>query len=314
MSEQVSSRVNLADLSREDIEAMDWYYKIELKPGAFTNGRVRGTASMTRDVIRNINLKGARCLDLGAQECLLTTMLARQGASYVAAYDRLNLTDRINLIKAAYAVDFDYYHSLQLNELPARLKAEGKGPFDVVIFAGVLYHMMDPIAGLATARSFVREGGLMVVESSVLATSEYTAAINAKGRLYSGSNYFQLSLSSLEYFMRMLRLRPIDLLFTKPRDDGICRAIIVGRAVKSVVPTSDDWWMRKQFLLLDVQAAHLYYNALQSDAKPITYRSINRSLKTYENCKLIDIWGSYEASQPHRAKQENGQMRLSDQS
>jgi len=312
MTEQNGGR--LASLSKEDIEAMDWYYNVELKPGAFTNARIRGTSSMTRDVVRNIDLSGQRCLDIGAQECLLTAMMARQGAAQVAAYDRLDLSDRIALIKEAYNVDFDYYHSLQLNELPARLKSENVKPFDVVIFAGVLYHMIDPLAGLATVRSFVREGGLVVVETSVMARGDFTAEINAKGRYYPGSNYFQISMGTLDYFMRMLRLRPLDVLYTKPSDDGVCRVTIVARAVKSVVPTDDDEWMRKPWVRQDMESAHLSYDELASESEPVKYRPINDNLKTYPGNKVVDVWSSVEASPHHKINRDDGRLQLSDQS
>lgn len=312
MTEQSGGR--LESLTQQDIEAMDWYYNVELKPGAFTNARIRGTSSMTRDVVRNISLSGQRCLDLGAQECLLTAMMVRQGAAKVAAYDRLDLTDRIDLIKEAYNVDFDYYHSLQLNELPGRLKSEGVEPFDVVVFAGVLYHMIDPLAGLATARSFARQGGLVVVETSVMSRGDYTAEINAKGRYYPGSNYFQISLGTLDYFMRMLHMRPIDLLHTKPSEDGVCRVTIVARAVDSVMPTQDDRWMRKRFVVQDMEAAHLFYDELKSDAEPVKYRPINEKLVNYEGTKQVDIWSSYEASPHHRINRDDGRLQLADQS
>ncbi len=304
----------LASLSNGDIESLNWHYIVELKPGAFTDGRIRRTSSMTRDVVRQIPLKGLRCLDIGAQECLLAAMMVRQGAEHMAAYDRLDLTDRIELLKEAYHVDFDYYHSLQLNELPERLKSEGVKPFDVVVFAGVLYHMIDPLAGLATSRSFVREGGLMVVETSVIARGDHTAEFNAKGRYYPGSNYFQISLGTLDYFIRMLRLRPLDLLCTKPRHDGVCRVTIVARAVDSVVATEDDKWMRKNFVSKDMEAAHLHYDQLATEAEQVPYQTINKNLTPYESTKIVDVWATYEASAPHPVNHDDGRLRLEDQS
>lgn len=85
----------------------NWYYRIELEPGVMTGGRVRGTSSMTRKIVAATDLKGARCLDIGTQEGLLAVLMARQGAVHVAAYDRLDLTDRLNLVQKAYGVSID---------------------------------------------------------------------------------------------------------------------------------------------------------------------------------------------------------------
>jgi len=305
----------LNSLSKTDIEAMNWYYKVELKPGAYTSARIRPTSSMTRKVVRHIDLKGKSCLDIGAQECLLTAMIARQGAKKVVAYDRLNLSERIELLKEAYDVDFDYYHSLQLNELPARFEAENVQPFDVVVFAGVLYHMIDPLAGLATARSFLREGGLFVIETSVIATGDYTAEFNAKGRFYPGSNYFQISLGTLDYFLRMLRLEPIDLLFTKPGKNKVCRVTIVARAVNHVVATDDDTWLSNgPWFEKDMQSAHLYYDRLQSNKPAVTYKPENDKLRFFKGTEVVDVWSTFKASKHHKVQVTDGQLNLTDHS
>lgn len=60
-----------------------------------------------------------------------------------------------------------------MHELLAATKVRGQGPFDVVVFAGVLYHMIDPLAGMAIARSFLREGGIAVLETSVFCLGRF---------------------------------------------------------------------------------------------------------------------------------------------
>ncbi|MEE9413966.1 MAG: methyltransferase domain-containing protein [Acidimicrobiales bacterium] len=306
------SKKELTDLSNEEIEKFNWYYKIELKKGATTGGRVRGTSSMTRRIVANMGIDGSRCLDIGAQEGLLSVLMSRHGAAKVAAYDRLDLADRLALVQEAYGVEIDYYHSLQLNELPAAVEKAGEDPFDVVVFAGVLYHMIDPLAGLALTRSFIREGGLAVIETSVVASGELVVHINAKGRYYKGSNYFQISLGSLDYFLRMLRLEPIDLLFTEPSKDNISRATIVARAVDAVVADADDEWMKGNWVENDMASTHVHYDQLKSDKAPVEYTPINPALKFYEGTKTVDIMSTFEASEPHRTTKAEGMLRLDD--
>lgn len=100
--------------------------------------------------------------------------------------------------------------------------------------------MIGPLARLATVRGLVRNGGLLIVETSVSATRDFVAYINAEGRFYPGSNYFQISLGTLDYFMRMLRLKPIDILFTDPSEDNISRVLIVAEAMSSLVTVKGD--------------------------------------------------------------------------
>ncbi|HMB90209.1 MAG TPA: methyltransferase domain-containing protein, partial [Rhodothermales bacterium] len=151
----------LQTLTDDEIRQTRWYYQVELRPGVYTDGPEQHTAAMVRSLAERIDLAGTQCLDLGTQEGLMAVSLARLGAETVVAYDRLDLSDRIAMVKEAYEVDFDYQHGLYLHELSAALQTAGYDPFDVVVFAGVLYHMIDPLAGLGTARSFVRENGLL---------------------------------------------------------------------------------------------------------------------------------------------------------
>jgi len=304
----------LRSLTNEDIERMNWYYQIELKNGAYTNARVRGTSSVVREVVRHIDLKDSLVLDIGSQECLLPAMMVRQGAKKVVAYDRLNLTHRVDLVKAAYGVDFDYIHSLQLSDLSESLKKSGSFPFDVVVFAGVLYHMIDPLAGLAVARSLLREGGLMVIETSVIASNEYIAAVNVGGRLYSGSNYFQISLASLDYFLRMLRLKPIDIVNTAPSDKNISRVTIVARAVDDVVSETNDSWIGQPWIEKDMEAVGLFYSELKSNRPDVPYSQVNSSVRFLENTDIMDVCLTFENSEAFKIKALDGKLRLHDYS
>ena len=72
-----------------------WYACIELAPDMFTPGRERKAVAQTRDLLKRTDIEGggadggpARCLDLGMQEGLVTTLLARRGVPKVVGYDR----------------------------------------------------------------------------------------------------------------------------------------------------------------------------------------------------------------------------------
>lgn len=303
----------LSELSTKQIQCLPWYYKIELKNGAMTGGRIRNTLSLTRPVLERMGVENNRCLDIGAQEGVLSVLMSRQGASEVVAYDRLNLSEQLAVVSEAYQVELEYFHSLQLNQLPRVIKAAGKKPFDIVVFAGVLYHMPDPLIGLALTRSLLREGGLALIETSVLPTGEHIAKFNSKGRFYKGSNYFQISLGLLDYFLRMLRFEPIDLLFNKTSDTDICRAVIVARAVNRVVAEEDDEWMKKQWIEKDIgRVAHLDFKQLKSNLPAVKYTPANTTLKYYDNTEIIDISASIKASKPVRLIKNKGVLMLND--
>lgn len=185
----------------------------------------------------------------------MAVSLARLGAETVVAYDWLDLSDRIAMVKATYGVDFDYQHGLYLHELPASLQAAGYDPFDVVVFAGVLYHMIDPLAGLGTARSFVRENGLLILETSAIVSDESALFFNAGARYHNSSSYFLPSLTWLDYCLRMLRLKPLDCRhISRPEIGSRCRIAIVCRALDTPLPFPDDNWMTKHWITDDFKA------------------------------------------------------------
>ncbi len=271
----------LSNLTDAQIREMNWYYGIELRPGVRTGGRRRGSLSLVRHQINNMDVLGQRCLDIGTQEGVVSTVLAQAGARKVVAYDRLNLSDRISLVQQAYGVDFDYFHSCQLSDLPGQLEGTGHSPFDIVIFAGVLYHMIDPLSGMALARSFLRNNGLMLLETSVAVSDEMVLQVNAGGRFYQGSNYFQMSLAALDYFLRMLRLQVIDCrhistaaALENEKKEGVCRVSVVCRAVDDILGSEDDTWLRngsRAWLETDFEAVSLYFDRLKSDQPPVAY-------------------------------------------
>jgi hypothetical protein len=80
---------DLVGLSDEEIGSLPgWYYSVELRPGVFTKGEDFPSAALPRAALSRAEPKGWRCLDIGAMEGLITTVLCRRGAGRVIAYDR----------------------------------------------------------------------------------------------------------------------------------------------------------------------------------------------------------------------------------
>jgi SAM-dependent methyltransferase len=302
------------DATLKDIAAENWYYQLELKGGHITNGRPRPPSELFRRHLRNVALDGTHCLDIGTQEFLAPVLMLRQGAASVTAYDRLALPTRYEAVRHSYEVDFDYVHSLALGELRQALIDGGRrAVFDVVNFSGVLYHMVDPLPGLAMARSFLRTGGLLILETSVKRSADFILEFNAKGTMYTGSNYFQVSIATLDYWLRMLRLQPIDCSWHGRADVG--RMATVCRAVDEPVAEPDDDWMRKGFVRADFKPFGLDYRSLRSRAEPVGYTPLDATVAVpREGTEAIDLFASVSASPPAGLSDDMGVLRLADRS
>jgi len=254
-----------AETRQDDAADPEWYYRIELSPGEITPGKPRMTLALMRETMRRMDLVGARCLDIGAQEAAGAVSMRRLGAAEVVAYDRLDLGRRVERVAAAYDAPIGYVGGVPMHQLQARMREAGIDPvFDFVNFAGVLYHMMDPMAGLAMARSFLRQNGLMLIETSIAMKNNFNIKFNYRGQIYAGSNYFQISARTLDYWIRLFRMRVEDVIWRGA--DDVRRVLVVCRAMPEPVIGRGDGWARKRFHELDAAAYGLDYGALASDA------------------------------------------------
>src|SRR3954454_4812889 len=95
---------DLVGLSDEEIGSLPgWYYSVELRPGVFTKGEDFPSAALPRAALSRAEPKGWRCLDIGAMEGLITTVLCRRGAGRVIAYDRPTYTrSKLAAVRRAY--------------------------------------------------------------------------------------------------------------------------------------------------------------------------------------------------------------------
>ncbi len=268
---------------------------------------------MVRRLLELTDLRDARCLDIGTQEALIPVSLLRLGAKSVVAYDRLDLSERIRLVQQAYGVEFEYIPGLQMDELQTALWKDRKSPLDVVVFSGVLYHMIDPLVGLCIARSLVREGGLFIVETAALVGDEPILHFNAAGRHYPGSNYYLPTLAWLDYVLRMLRLRAIACKhISKDRPNSRCRVAIVCRAVRDTLAFGDDHWMNQPWVGSDLERLSLDFVRLASN-KPEVPFSAEEEFSMHQETGSVDIYGSViRGSGRHTPNATKGYLMLSD--
>jgi SAM-dependent methyltransferase len=217
-----------------------WYYSLEVEPGVFTNGLDLSNIALTRAALRNIEVTGLECIDIGSMECLVPVLLMRRGAQRVVAYDRLDLRERVTWLQGKLGVRFDYRCGFPLSRLAEHLGEHAS--FDLVVFSGVLYHMFEPLAGLLAARRLLRNGGLMIVETAAVVNEEVANYFNANGRYLDGDNYWLPSVACLDYWMRFARLLPLDCWYSVGSIPG-CRIAVVARAIDRPAAEPGDEWI-----------------------------------------------------------------------
>src|SRR5215467_2008620 len=78
-------------LPQIDLFTRWWYYSVELLPDMITKGQYPNSFPMlSRMLLRNFDLRGTACLDVGSMEGLIPVVMCRQGAKAVLATDAID--------------------------------------------------------------------------------------------------------------------------------------------------------------------------------------------------------------------------------
>jgi 2-polyprenyl-3-methyl-5-hydroxy-6-metoxy-1,4-benzoquinol methylase len=305
----VSSQQILEQIRAESF----WYSTIELAPGVFSPGLNIPTVALTRAALRAISLNGLKCADIGCVEGVIPVLLTRRGAQSVVAYDRIDWTSKVNLVKACYGAEFQYISGMNYAAFQAQAMKLDAHPFDVVVFSGVLYHMFDPLGGLLRTRSLVRDGGLVLVETSALLNEVMALFFNADGWIIPPPNYFVPSVACLDYLLRLCRLVPLDFVYLGPGGGKLpkehIRVCVACRAVDSPQAFKSGEW--DSHLVTDF-SDYLDWKSTASESRPLSIESLGNQL-IYRADGSLDLLGSLRVAKAYNPTSNESKLLLDDQ-
>ncbi len=301
---------------------IQWYHSIELSPGIVTGGCDFDNLVVGRHLLNGVDVRGQRCLDVGAMDGLATFLMERRGASRVVAYDRnfrpyrpITNGDRFRFAHRALGSAAEYIWDVPMGKIQQKSQEIGIRTYDVIFFSGVLYHMFDPVAGLARMRNLVRDGGIVVVETGATLDASLSMHANAHGRFYPADDYWLPSVSVLEYWLRFLHLDPIDVSFLHHRIvDGlpVIRAAIVCRAIPTFRATHEDTWMKQQSqgtFFADFND-EIDWKALGSTLPDVPYRHSGSHLVNHPGNDVLDVFSSMTSNSAMQASLRPELLRL----
>ena len=148
------------------VRQFQWVHSIDLGEGIITPGKWGKGNPRIKAGLKEMPLKGKKVLDVGCWDGLYAFEAERRGASEVYAIDLIH-HPTFELAQAALKSKTKYYARLSVYDIE-RL---GIHDFDVVLFAGVYYHLKDPLRALACLRRVMKDGGLLLLEGAVLRRS-----------------------------------------------------------------------------------------------------------------------------------------------
>ena len=127
-------------------------------PARLTFVRDRAAARFRRDIRNREPFEGLTLLDIGCGGGLLSEPMTRLGFKVTGVDAAERNIGAARAHAEAQGLEIDYRASTA-----EALKAQGAGPFDVVLNMEVIEHVADPAAFLIDTASLVAPGGMMVV-------------------------------------------------------------------------------------------------------------------------------------------------------
>ncbi len=125
-------------------------------------------------------LDGKRVLDIGCWTGTTSLLLAAMGAQVVAIEEVKKYVDCLTYLRDSFGVENLEPRHLSLYDLVAD---EFQDAFDYVLFAGVLYHLSDPVLGLRITFNALRPGGQCLMETAISKGSGRTLEYAGSGEV-----------------------------------------------------------------------------------------------------------------------------------
>ncbi len=153
-----------ADLGSQ-LNRFHFYHRIRVNEHVCTPGldAVTPLVNLTLQTLKEVELQGKRVLDIGCRDGIFCFEAERRGAATVGGIDN-------DLSRGATEVLIPYLRSrVALHEMNLLdLRPQSFGQFDVVIFAGVLYHLRYPFWCLKLVRDVLAPNGILILETAIL--------------------------------------------------------------------------------------------------------------------------------------------------
>lgn len=220
----------------EKMHAHHWFHALDLGDGLVTCGRFppgkpqNQTLFSVFDFLSEIDVRGMDCLDIGATDGLVCFGLEKLGAKSVVATDRV-VGDGFVAVHELLGSRVEHRAPVEISTILDQFAGR---QFDLIICAGVIYHMLNPLSAIMACRALLKPGGLLIVETAMSWLSDRAVMVlnSEEQQSMESSTYWMPTPKALE---GMVRLCHFEVLGGRWQPD-IGRGAALGRAVSSGAP------------------------------------------------------------------------------
>jgi len=161
---------------KEKMAGYRYYQTIDLGNGVQTPGLpIDPKQELVLDAIRSLDLRGRRAVDLGCANGLFALEIERQGATEVLAVD--NTKNNIDSLREVILPALDSeIRPVHLNVMDFDSLVHGM--FDLVVFAGLLYHLRYPFSALRIIRDSIVDGGDLILETGIVEDFNFNSLLH----------------------------------------------------------------------------------------------------------------------------------------
>ena len=178
------------------------------------------------DILEGVNVSGMRCLEVGPAHGLISAGLFLKGAKSVSCIDiGPAMPPQMRLSEEVYGCSFDYHANTPLEKVQEVFES---GYFDLVVCAGVMYHLLNPADVFFKLRPLIKPGGFIIIETVCVEGEKKPVLVlnSEEGGFPQPTTYFLASPSAVA---GMAKLSCFDVLAT--RINSPARFSLIGRAV-----------------------------------------------------------------------------------
>ena len=207
-----------------------WFHSIDfgaglISPGRFSDGRPQNyTLYGVLHYLDKIDITGKDCLDIGTMDGLIAFTLKKKAANRVLATD-MSPRKTFEAGASFLGLDIDYHYPISIAKLPALI---GENKLDLIICAGILYHVFEPLSSLIICREQLKEQGLLILETQYIHDENrplisFNPSEN-KGNIHANV-FFRPSYSALIGMMEIAGFAVISTIATNGRITVLAKAV-----------------------------------------------------------------------------------------